>query len=59
MVATLHSVFQSATGVRAMTLEVMKRRPIVRSGQQREGLRIEDAGPNELVNVVAEGMDLL
>ena len=31
----------------------------LRGGQQREGLRVEDAGPNDLVNVIAEGMDLL
>ena len=31
----------------------------LRGGQQREYLLVEDAVPNELVNVVSEGMDLL
>ena len=30
-----------------------------RSDQQREGLRVEDTGLNELVNVIAESLDLL
>ncbi len=56
IVETSQSVFQSATGTRAMTLKVMNRSLIVM--MEREGLRVEYPRPQEDFKVITESTDL-